>query len=42
MIILKAIAHMINQINAFESDPQINELGKRKVKVGGRSLYIRG
>jgi hypothetical protein len=33
---------MTNQINAFKSDPQVNELGKRKVKVGGGSLCIKG
>jgi hypothetical protein len=33
---------MTDQINAFESDPQVNELSKRKVKVSGESLYIKG
>jgi GAG-pre-integrase domain len=33
---------MTDQINAFESDPRVNELGRRRVKVGGGSLCIRG
>ena len=37
-----ATAHMTDQIDAFESDPRVNESGRRKVKVGGGSLCIRG
>ena len=33
---------MTDQINAFKSDPRVNKSGRRRVKVGGRSLYIRG
>ncbi|KAF7502120.1 hypothetical protein GJ744_007100 [Endocarpon pusillum] len=35
-----ATAHMTDQINAFESDPTVNESGRRKVKVGGGTLSI--
>jgi hypothetical protein len=37
-----ATAYMTDQINAFKSDPQVNESGRRRVTVGGRSLLIRG
>jgi hypothetical protein len=37
-----ATAHMTDQIDAFESDPQVNESGRRRVKMSGGSLSIRG
>ena len=33
---------MTDQINAFKSDPRVNKSDRRRVKVGGGSLYIRG
>jgi hypothetical protein len=35
-------AHMTDQIDAFESDPTVNESGRRKVMVGGGTLSIKG
>ena len=37
-----ATAHMTDQIDAFESDPTVNESGRRKVMVGGGTLSIKG
>lgn len=37
-----ATAHMTDQIDAFKSDPRVNKSGRRKVRVGGGSLSIRG
>jgi hypothetical protein len=37
-----ATAHMTDQINAFKSNPQVNESGKHRVKVSDESLYIKG
>ncbi|KAL9615703.1 MAG: hypothetical protein Q9160_009324 [Pyrenula sp. 1 TL-2023] len=37
-----ATAYMTDQIKVFTTDPTGNESGKRKVKVGGGSLAIRG
>jgi hypothetical protein len=34
--------HMTDQIDMFESDPRVNETGRRKVKMGDGTLMIRG
>ena len=33
---------MTDQIDAFESDPTVNESGRRKIIVGGGTLAIKG